>query len=368
MKSVCVYSFGGHIMDRYKKIIHVDMDAFYVSVEIRDNPTLAGKPVAVGGKSQHRGVLSTCNYIARQFGVSSAMPTAIALKKCPNLIVVPGRIAVYKDVSLIIKNIFKKYTDIIEPLSLDEAYLDVTDSSLHNGSATLIAEDIRQEIYNASGLTASAGISPLKFVAKVASDINKPNGQCTVGPNDIDEFLKNLPLRKIPGVGKVTSEKLTKLGLLTCADIRAASQGFLAQQFGKYGQVLWRRCHGIDEREVQTHRIRKSVGVERTLSKNLFNINDMILIVTDDLIPTLKKRAKKYAEQGKISKLGVKVKFSDFQQTTKEQTHTEINTNLIIELLNDAVSRGQGKSVRLLGVHVSLSENKRNELQLGLDF
>ncbi len=354
-------------MNRYKKIIHVDMDAFYVSVEIRDNPTLAGKPVAVGGKSDKRGVLSTCNYIARQFGVGSAMSTAIALKKCPALIVVPGRMGVYKEVSLIIKNIFKKYTDIIEPLSLDEAYLDVTDSSLRNGSATLIAEDIRQDIYDATGLTASAGISSLKFVAKVASDLNKPNGQCTIGPNDIDKFLKNLPLRKIPGVGKVTSEKLKKLAFFTCADIRTSSQAFLAKNFGKYGQVLWQRCHGIDEREVQTRRIRKSVGVERTFVENLYNLNDMHEVLKGKLIPALIERAASYIAQGKINKLGVKVKFSDFQQTTKEQTHTEINTNLFIELLNDAVSRGQGKSVRLLGVHVSLADKKINELQLGLD-
>jgi DNA polymerase-4 len=355
-------------MNRYKKIIHVDMDAFFVSVEIRDNPTLAGKPVAVGGKSDKRGVLSTCNYIARQFGVGSAMSTAIALKKCPTLIVVPGRMGVYKEVSLIIKNIFKKYTDIIEPLSLDEAYLDVTDSSLHNGSATLIAEDIRQDIYNATGLTASAGISSLKFVAKVASDLNKPNGQCTIGPNDIDKFLKNLPLRKIPGVGKVTSEKLKKLAFFTCSDIRKSSQVFLAQNFGKYGQVLWQRCNGIDEREVQTRRIRKSVGVERTFVKNLCNLNDMHEILKGKLIPALIERASSYIAQGKINKVGVKVKFSDFQQTTKEQTHTEINTNLFIELLNDAVTRGEGKSVRLLGVHVSLADNQISELQLGLDF
>jgi len=355
-------------MSTNKKIIHVDMDAFYVSVEIRDNPALAGKPVAVGGKSDKRGVLSTCNYIARQFGVSSAMPTIIALQKCPDLIVVPGRMPVYKEVSLIIRSIFKKYTNKIEPLSLDEAYLDVTDSLLHNGSATLIAKDIRQEIYNATGLTASAGISSLKFIAKVASDLNKPNGQCTIGPNDIDEFLKNLPLRKIPGVGKVTSEKLKNLAFLTCADIRTSSPAFLVQNFGKYGHVLWRRCHGIDEREVQTQRIRKSVGVEKTFAENLYNLNDMHEILKSKLIPALIERAASYIAKGKINKLGVKVKFSDFQQTTKEQTHSTINTSLFLELLNDAVSRGQGKSVRLLGVHVSLADNQISELQLGLDF
>jgi DNA polymerase-4 len=344
------------------------MDAFYVSVEIRDNPILANKPVAVGGKSDRRGVLSTCNYIARQYGISSAMPTAVALKKCPELVVVPGRMEVYKEASQIIRNVFERYTDKIEPLSLDEAYLDVTNSDLHSGSATLIAQEIREEIYNATGLTASAGISSLKFVAKIASDLNKPNGQCTIGPNDVYNFLEKLPLRKIPGVGKVTSEKLKNLGFETCGDIRASNEAFLANKFGKYGRVLWSRSHGIDNREVQVTRIRKSVGVERTFEKDLESTHVMDEILKEKLIPELIQRAGKYLETRKISKLGVKVKFNDFHQTTKEQAYSEINTNLFTELLTEAVSRGGGKPVRLLGVHIGLADEEVNESQLGLKF
>lgn len=350
-----------------RKIIHVDMDAFYVSVEIRDNPHLADKPVAVGGKSDRRGVLSTCNYIARQYGVSSAMPSAVALKKCPDLVIVPGRMAVYKETSQIIREVFERYTDKIEPLSLDEAYLDVTNLQLHQGSATLIAQEIRAEIYHATGLTASAGIAPLKFVAKIASDLNKPNGQCTISPDEIESFLENLSLRKIPGVGKVTAEKLTKLGFDTCGDIKASNEAFLVNKFGKYGQVLWRRSHGIDEREVQVTRVRKSVGVERTFEKDLKSPEAMNDILNEKLLPELINRASKYLETRKISKLGVKVKFNDFQQTTKEQTYTKIDSKLFSELLTQAVSRGNGKPVRLLGVHLGLADETINELQLGLD-
>ena len=350
-----------------RKIIHVDMDAFFVSVEIRDNPQLANQPVAVGGKSDRRGVLSTCNYIARQYGVSSAMPSAVALKKCPDLVIVPGRMAVYKEASQVIREVFERYTDKIEPLSLDEAYLDVTHVELHNGSATLIAQEIRAEIYKATGLTASAGIAPLKFVAKIASDLNKPNGQCTIGPNDIDNFLENLSLRKIPGVGKVTSEKLKNLGFETCGDIRASNETYLINQLGKYGQVLWRRSHGIDEREVQMTRIRKSVGVERTFDEDVKSIQVMNEILKEKLIPELIKRAAKYLETRKISKLGVKVKFNDFHQTTKEQTYSDINPKLFYELLTEAVNRGKGKPVRLLGVHIGLADEAEKTLQLGLD-
>ena len=350
-----------------RKIIHVDMDAFFVSVEIRDNPQLANQPVAVGGKSDRRGVLSTCNYIARQYGVSSAMPSAVALKKCPDLVIVPGRMAVYKEASQVIREVFERYTDKIEPLSLDEAYLDVTHVELHNGSATLIAQEIRAEIYKATGLTASAGIAPLKFVAKIASDLNKPNGQCTIGPNDIENFLENLSLRKIPGVGKVTSEKLKNLGFETCGDIRASNETYLINQLGKYGQVLWRRSHGIDEREVQMTRIRKSVGVERTFDEDVKSIQVMNEILKEKLIPELIKRAAKYLETRKISKLGVKVKFNDFHQTTKEQTYSDINPKLFSELLTEAVNRGNGKPVRLLGVHIGLADEAEKTLQLGLD-
>ena len=312
-----------------KKIIHVDMDAFYVSVEIRDNPSLAGKPVAVGGKSDRRGVLSTCNYIARQYGVSSAMPTGVALRKCPDLIVVPGRMEVYKETSQIIRNIFEQYTDKIEPLSLDEAYLDLTDSPMHKGSAPLIAAEIRQNIYEATGLTASAGIAPLKFVAKVASDLNKPNGQCTIAPDQIDGFLQTLSLNKIPGVGKVTFEKLKSLGFETCGDVRRSSQSYLTTRFGKYGHVIWNRSHGVDDRDVQVSRIRKSVGVERTFEQDISELAQLQAIITDRLLPELKRRSGKYLNDRAMNKLGVKVKFSDFKQTTKEQKSSESSLSLI---------------------------------------
>ncbi len=351
-----------------RKIIHIDMDAFYVSVEIRDNPQLAGKPVAVGGKSSKRGVLSTCNYIARQFGVSSAMPTSIALQKCPNLIVVPGRMNVYREISQDIRNIFLRYTDLIEPLSLDEAFLDLSDCQLHKGSATLIAREIRHEIFKQTGLTASAGIAPLKFVAKIASDLNKPNGQCTIGPDEMDEFIASLPLKKIPGVGKVTSEKLARLGFVTCADVCQSNETFLVEHLGKYGHVLWRRCHGIDEREVQVSRERKSVGVERTFEQDILEPTQLMHILNDTLLPELCARADKYLKTRVINKVGVKVKFSDFQQTTKEQATNQVDPEIIARLLAEALPRGQGKAVRLLGVHIGLRADNSQGMQLGFEF
>ncbi|QBG35493.1 DNA polymerase IV [Litorilituus sediminis] len=351
-----------------KKIAHIDMDAYYVSIEIRDNPSLANKPVAVGGKSNRRGVLSTCNYIARQYGVSSAMPIGLALKKCPDLVVVQGRMEVYKETSQIIHSIFEKYTDKIEPLSLDEAYLDLSESSLHQGSATLIAQEIREEILKATGLTASAGIAPLKFVAKIASDLNKPNGQCTIVPENIWQFLETLPLKKIPGVGKVTFDKLKELGFETCGDIRRSDEGFLASKFGKYGHVLWKRSHGIDDREVQVSHIRKSVGVERTFEFDISEQSELESIIVDKLLPELRRRSSKYLETRAMSKLGVKVKFNDFQQTTKDQKASEISLDLLKVLLLEAMSRGKGKPVRLLGIHIGLKEPEENSVQLGLEF
>ncbi|MGQ8366622.1 DNA polymerase IV [Glaciecola sp. 1036] len=337
-----------------KKFIHVDMDAFYVAVEIRDAPELADKPVAVGGRSRTRGVLSTCNYIARQYGIHSAMPTAIAVRKCPELIIVPGRMQVYKEVSQHIRSIFKRYTDLIEPLSLDEAYLDVTDTMHCNGSATLIAQEIRQCIQDELNLTASAGVAPLKFVAKVASDMNKPNGQYVVTPENLQSFIDNLPLNKIPGVGKVTFEKLKTLGWLTGKDIRELEQKDVIARFGKFGASLWRKCNAIDNRGVEVSRIRKSVGVEHTFSENLNNEQALSEYMSERLIPELKKRAKNYINENRIDKLGVKVKFADFHQTTKEQKFNSINLDIFSSLLHEAFKRGNGKSARLLGVHIGL--------------
>jgi DNA polymerase-4 len=332
------------------------VDAFYVSVEIRDNPELQGLPVAVGGKSDRRGVLATCNYEARKFGVHSAMATANAIRLCPNLVVVPGRTSVYKEISTQIREIFERYTSLIEPLSLDEAFLDVSECKLLHGSATLIAEDIRNEIFKKTGLTASAGIAPIKFLAKIASDENKPNGQCVITPDDVIPFIEQMELKKISGVGKVTLKKLNNIGLFTGKDVRESKEAFLTSNLGSYGNVLWRRCQGIDERAVETSRIRKSVGVERTFNEDILDIHKLKKLMHEDLIPELIRRSEKHLDKRNIAKLGVKVKFDDFIQTTKELKHGSFDEGVFNVLLEEAILRGDGKAVRLLGVHIGLDD------------
>lgn len=340
-----------------RKIIHVDMDAFYVSVEIRDNPELADKPVAVGGSRNTRGVLSTSNYIARQYGVRSAMPTSVALRKCPDLILVPGRMDVYKSVSLKIREIFERYTDLIEPLSLDEAYLDVSDCTLFGGSATLIAQDICHSIYRELNLTASAGVAPIKFLAKVASDLNKPNGIFVIPPDRVDSFIDDMALCKIPGVGKVTTEKLQNDNLNYGRDIKALNQEFLSSKYGKLGMLLWERCSGNDDRPIVVSRERKSVGVERTFPEDISDLSILDNILKKKLLPELQQRAAKHLVERNISKVGVKVKFSDFHQTTKEFSTDKIDLTVLSELLTEAYARGNGKKVRLLGIHIGLSSH-----------
>lgn len=353
------------------KIIHIDMDAFYVSVEMRDDPTLQGKPVAVGGPGKTRGVLSTCNYIARKYGVRSAMANSVALRKCPELVIVPGRMAVYKEISVKLHEIFRRYTEKIEPLSLDEAYLDVTDCQLFSGSATLIAQDIRKAIFTELQLTASAGIAPLKFLAKIASDQHKPNGQCVISPDKVMTFIEKMPLNKIPGVGKVTFNKLQQFGLHTGSDVRASSQAALMKAFGKLGASLWQKCHGIDNRAVEVTRVRKSVGVEHTFSQDKNELEELSEFMLQSLIPELLKRSKSHVVNRGISKLGVKVKFNDFHQTTKEVQHHDINIESLQLLLKEALSRGEGKPVRLLGIHIGLKviepeDNHQYQYELAL--
>jgi DNA polymerase-4 len=335
-----------------RKFIHIDMDCFYAAVEMRDNPDLKNKPIAIGGSADRRGVIATCNYPARAFGVRSAMATVTALRLCPNLVLVKGRMDEYVKVSEHIKEIFSRYTNEIEPLSLDEAFLDVTDIDLFEGSATYIAEDIRRAICEETGLTASAGVAPIKFVAKVASDENKPDGICVITPSQLDEFVKKLPLKKIPGVGKVTLEKLNKLGLYKCEDIRTYPIEKLHKYFGKFGASLWKRAHAIDDRRLSTNRERKSIGVERTLDNDLVSIEECRDVMIK-LLPKLHERidSKKHSP---IKSLGVKLKFSDFQQTTVEQQSKTINEQLLVELLTKAFERGKGKKVRLVGLHVAL--------------
>lgn len=350
-----------------KKIIHIDMDCFYASIEIRENPNLQGKPVAVGGSSRQRGVLTTCNYEARKFGLHSAMPTAQAIKKCPNLILVPVNMTLYKQVSAQIHQIFQRYTDIIEPLSLDEAYLDVTHCQKCSGSATWIAQEIRQAIFDELNLTASAGVAPLKFLAKIASDMNKPNGQFVIKPNEVEEFIKTLSLNKIPGVGKVTSQRLLDMGLETCADIQNFDQIALLNQFGKAGKRIWDFSHGIDDREVQAHRERKSVGVEQTLLENIHTIEQASALLNNlyqELIRRL-DRVSRNIPLSSLRKIGIKLKFEDFQVTTLEKTGLPLSLESFQQLLPQIFMRAKGRTIRLIGLHVNLpEENKQEQMSL----
>ncbi|MBB1440574.1 DNA polymerase IV [Shewanella sp. SG41-4] len=349
-----------------RKIIHIDMDCYFAAVEMRDFPELRGKPIAVGGRSDRRGVISTCSYEARKFGVRSAMSSYHALQLCPQLILVPGRMEVYKSVSLQIREIFHRYTDLVEPLSLDEAYLDVTDCDLHQGSATLIAKAIRDEIFEVTGLTASAGIAPIKFLAKIASDLNKPNGQYVITPSQIADFVKDLPLSKIPGVGKVTSKKLAAIGLTTCYDVQQYPKVQLIEAFGKFGHVLAERAQGIDLRQISPHRVRKSVGVETTLAKDIFTLEQCHQVLPQ-LIQELSTRVRRSAKDRQIHKQVVKLKFNDFKQTTIEHRSDEISINLFHELLLQALQRSQGRGIRLLGVSVGLADVTLNKTDNSTD-
>lgn len=340
--------------ERIKKIIHIDMDCFYAAVEMRDNPHYRGRPMAVGGSEKQRGVLSTCNYEARQFGLHSAMPTAQAIKRCPGLLVVPGRMSVYKDVSRQIHAIFHRYTDLIEPLSLDEAFLDVSDSSACHGSATLIAEAIRHDIWTELQLTASAGVAPVKFLAKVASDINKPNGLYVVTPEQVQSVVDGLPLGKIPGVGKVSLDKLNQAGFFVCEDIKNSDYRELLRRFGRLGASLWQKSHGIDPREVVTERERKSVGVERTFSQNISTYEECWQVIEQRLFPELDARLSRAAAERGIIKQGIKVKFADFQQTTIEHIHPQLELEDFKLLLSEVLKRQKGREIRLLGLNVML--------------
>ncbi len=353
-------------MTGQRKIIHIDMDCFYAAIEMRDDPSLQGIPLAVGGAPDKRGVISTCNYIAREFGVHSAMATAYALRRCPGLRVIPGRMAHYQSVSRQIRAIFQRYTDIIEPLSLDEAFLDVSGSKILNGSATLIAADIRAAIKRELNLTASAGIAPNKFLAKICSDENKPDGQCVVAPDQVAEFVEYMPLQKIPGVGKVTVKKLAKLGLVTCADVRDRGKEELIHALGGFGEHLFRRAHGIDNRELTTQWVRKSLSVERTYAEDIPEWQ----MAAESLELLFEELTRRLARHGHrlIKNQQIKLKFSDFQQTTMERTSDKLDRDMFVELLPLAWQRGGGKGVRLLGIGVTFQEEDQefNDNQLDL--
>ncbi|MBU3824714.1 MAG: DNA polymerase IV [Candidatus Oceanisphaera merdipullorum] len=338
-----------------RKIIHVDMDCFYAAVEMRAHPEWRDIPMAVGGLPKRRGVITTCNYPARKFGIHSAMSSHQALQRCPHLLLVPGNMASYKAVSLQIRDIFHRYTDLVEPLSLDEAYLDVTDSPWFAGSATRIAEHIRATIEQELDLTASAGVAPNKFLAKIASDENKPNGLFVLPPHAVADFVHQLPLTKIPGVGAKTAEKLAALGLTHCHQLLDFGETELVRRFGKFGALLWQRGQGRDERAVQPHRIRKSVGVETTLLVDI-QTPEQGLMVLAELWPELVKRLNERAIKG----LCLKLKFSDFTQTTLSRRTSTLNAALAEQLCIEVWQRAQGRDVRLVGVSVELDHETQD--------
>ncbi|CAL68328.1 DNA polymerase IV [Christiangramia forsetii] len=339
-------------MERLRKIIHIDMDAFYASVEQLDNPELRGKAVAVGGSSQ-RGVVSAASYEARKFGVRSAMSSVIAKRNCPDLIFVKPRFERYKEISGQIREIFFEYTDLVEPLSLDEAYLDVTENKKGNPSATLIAKQIRDRIKEKTGLNASAGISINKFIAKIASDVNKPNGQKTVQPEEVIAFLEELDIRKFYGVGKVTAEKMYRLGIFTGKDLKLKSEEYLTEHFGKSGTHFYNVVRGIHLSEVKPHRIRKSLGAERTFNENISS-EIFMLERLENIAEEIERRLTKSKVAGKT--ITLKIKYSDFTQQTRSRTINFYiaNKDLILEIAKELLYQEKMKnSVRLLGISLS---------------
>ena len=349
-------------MQTARRILHIDMDCFYASVEMRERPELASKPTAVGGSSG-RGVLTTCNYIAREYGVRSAMPVFKARKLCPDLIILPVRFHLYRQASQQIRSIFKRYTELVEPLSLDEAYLDVTHLKRRGAE---IAQDIRAAIYDETGLTASAGVGPNKLIAKIASDWNKPNGQCVVSPSKVNAFMHDLSVRRLWGVGPKSAARLSEMEVKTCGDLQRFSQTELAGEFGSFGAELYNLCRGIDERPVQPNRIRKSLSNEHTFDKNIETLEaceQALKAQHSDLLETLQKRA----TDRPIAKIVVKLKFSDFRRTTAEITRRQPDIEGFLQLLRDAWGRS-GKPVRLLGLGVRFADTRKGpeQLELGL--
>jgi DNA polymerase-4 len=351
-----------------RKIIHIDMDAFYASVEQMDHPELMGKPIAVGG-SENRGVVAAASYEARKFGVRSAISGVLAKKNCPDLIFVTPRFDRYKEISNKIHKIFHDYTDLVEPLSLDEAYLDVTHNKKGNPSATLLAQEIRMRILNEVGLTASAGISVNKFVAKIASDYNKPNGQKTVNPEEVLSFLEALPIRKFYGVGKVTTEKMYQLGIFTGLELKSKSMEFLEKHFGKSGAFYYHVVRGIHNGEVKPNRITKSVAAEHTFDTNLSS-EIFMLEQLEKIAANLERRLKKHNIAGKTVTL--KIKYSDFTQQTRSKTvpYFIADKGLIIENVKELLYQERMKdSVRLLGIALSnLNTEQKKTVVVQLQF
>ncbi|MBB5621093.1 DNA polymerase-4 [Pedobacter cryoconitis] len=337
-----------------RKIIHIDMDAFYATVEQRDFPEYRGKPIVVGGSPDGRGVVATASYEAREFGIHSAMSSRKAIQLCPHAIFVYPRFDAYKSVSVSIREIFRRYTDLIEPLSLDEAFLDVTTDKLNIGSALEIAKQIKDAIKNELNLSASAGVSSNKFVAKIASDMNKPDGLTFIGPSKINAFMEQLPVEKFFGVGKVTADKMKKMGLYTGADLKKLSEQELIRKFGKTGKFYYKIVRGIDDRPVQPHRLTKSLSVEDTFGKDL--------ISTEELVAELELIAEKVAERLEKNRLKgktltLKIKFDDFKQLTRNVSFSAGVSDYatIITSAKELLLKveTEDRKIRLLGITLS---------------
>ena len=359
-----------------RKIIHVDMDAFYASVEQLDDPSLLNQPIAVGGGGK-RGVVAAASYEARKFGVRSAMSGMVAKRNCPELIFLKPRFDRYKEISNQIRAIFYDYTNLVEPLSLDEAYLDVTVNKKNGLSATLLATEIRNKILETTGLNASAGISINKFVAKIASDFNKPNGQKTVPPEEVQSFLESLEIRKFHGVGKVTEKRMYHLGIFTGNDLKLKSEDFLSRHFGKSGSYYYKVIRGIHNSPVVPSRIPKSIGAERTFHKNLTSeifLSEKIKTIAEEL----DKRIQRHQLSGKT--ITLKIKYSDFVQQTRSKTlpfYISEKSLIVEHALNLLYQEKIHNSVRLLGITISNLNTidkkpkltkERKELQLSLPF
>ncbi len=358
----------GEILTR--KIIHIDMDAFFASVEQRDNPELRGKPIAVGGAG-NRGVVAAASYEARKFGVFSAMPSKIAIRKCPDLIFVKPRFNAYKATSLVIRTIFKDYTDLVEPLSLDEAYLDVTHNKKGIAIATDIAIEIKTRIKEQTGLIASAGVSVNKFLAKVASDMDKPNGLYVIKPHQVLDFIDNLPIGKFFGVGKVTATKMKSMGIFEGKQLKQFTEDELVGKFGKSGHYFYHISRGIDNRPVVPNRERKSLGAESTFGED-YNSLGVLVGKLKNVAKTVASRIVK--SEAKPMTITLKIKFSDFTQITRSKTTadpiTDLNTidKFSQELLEESIKAGQ--KIRLLGITLSnfQKDDRKNASQLTLEF
>jgi DNA polymerase IV len=358
-------------MNSPRKILHIDMDAFFASVEQRDHPELRGKPIVVGGRPEQRGAVAAASYEARKYGIHSAMPSRIAAQKCKHLIFVQGHFEVYRQVSQQIHDIFAQFTDLIEPVSLDEAYLDVTENKVDEASAMAIARQIKQQILTETQLTASAGVSYNKFLAKMASGLNKPDGLSLIHPRDAEAFIAQQPIETFHGIGPATALKMHGLGIQTGADLKAHSEAELVQHFGKVGRHYYNIARGIDLREVNPHRVRKSIGAEKSFSKD---VSDRLLLRTElrGICDQVAQRLTSHQQSGHT--LTLKIKYANYQQITRSRTvgdriarAAQIHT-IAEQLLEQHLD--PDRDVRLLGVAVAGLEegNHIEQLQINLQF